>query len=251
MIPDVKPNSVLYLDNVSVSFDGFKALNSLSIVIEPGELRAIIGPNGAGKTTMMDIITGKTRPDTGQVFFNGQTDLTKLDEADIAQLGIGRKFQKPTVFESHTVWDNIELALNRRRGVFSTLFYRLSSEDWSRIEEILATVRLTHRRDDLAANLSHGQKQWLEIGMLLAQEPKLLLVDEPVAGMTDAETAETAILLKEIAKTRSVVVVEHDMGFIRDLGVKVTCLAEGSVLAEGSIDFVSSDPKVIENYLGR
>jgi urea transport system ATP-binding protein len=251
MIPDVKPNSVLYLDNVSVSFDGFKALNSLSIVIEPGELRAIIGPNGAGKTTMMDIITGKTRPDTGQVFFNGQTDLTKLDEADIAQLGIGRKFQKPTVFESHTVWDNIELALNRRRGVFSTLFYRLSGEDRSRIEEILATVRLTHRRDDLAANLSHGQKQWLEIGMLLAQEPKLLLVDEPVAGMTDAETAETAILLKEIAKTRSVVVVEHDMGFIRDLGVKVTCLAEGSVLAEGSIDFVSSDPKVIENYLGR
>jgi urea transport system ATP-binding protein len=251
MIPDIKPNSVLYLDNVSVSFDGFKALNSLSIVIEPGELRAIIGPNGAGKTTMMDIITGKTRPDTGQVFFNGQTDLTKLDEADIAQLGIGRKFQKPTVFESHTVWDNIELALNRRRGVFSTLFYRLSSEDRSRIEEILATVRLTHRRDDLAANLSHGQKQWLEIGMLLAQEPKLLLVDEPVAGMTDAETAETAILLKEIAKTRSVVVVEHDMGFIRDLGVKVTCLAEGAVLAEGSIDFVSSDPKVIENYLGR
>ncbi|MBO9196125.1 urea ABC transporter ATP-binding protein UrtD [Rhizobium sp. 16-449-1b] len=251
MIPDVKPNSVLYLDNVSVSFDGFKALNSLSIVIEPGELRAIIGPNGAGKTTMMDIITGKTRPDTGQVFFNGQTDLTKLDEADIAQLGIGRKFQKPTVFESHTVWDNIELALNRRRGVFSTLFYRLSSEDRSRIDEILSTVRLTHRRDDLAANLSHGQKQWLEIGMLLAQEPKLLLVDEPVAGMTDAETAETAILLKEIAKTRSVVVVEHDMGFIRDLGVKVTCLAEGSVLAEGSIDFVSSDPKVIENYLGR
>jgi urea transport system ATP-binding protein len=251
MIPDVKPSSVLYLNNVSVSFDGFKALNALSIVIEPGELRAIIGPNGAGKTTMMDIITGQTRPDAGEVFFNGQTDLTKLDEADIAQLGIGRKFQKPTVFESHTVWDNIELALNRKRGVFPTLFYRLSSEDRSRIDEILATVRLTHRRDDLAANLSHGQKQWLEIGMLLAQEPKLLLVDEPVAGMTDAETSETAILLKEIAKTRSVVVVEHDMGFIRDLGVKVTCLAEGSVLAEGSIDFVSSDPKVIENYLGR
>jgi len=251
MIPDVKPNSVLYLNNVSVSFDGFKALNSLSIVIEPGELRAIIGPNGAGKTTMMDIITGKTRPDEGEVFFNGQTDLTKLDEADIAQLGIGRKFQKPTVFESHTVWDNLELALNRKRDVFSTLFYRLSADDKARIDEILETVRLTHRRDELAANLSHGQKQWLEIGMLLAQEPKLLLVDEPVAGMTDAETAETAILLKEIAKTRSVVVVEHDMGFIRDLGVKVTCLAEGSVLAEGSIDFVSSDPKVIENYLGR
>ncbi|MGO7166016.1 urea ABC transporter ATP-binding protein UrtD [Rhizobium leguminosarum] len=251
MIPDDKPTSVLYLNGVSVSFDGFKALNSLSIVIEPGELRAIIGPNGAGKTTMMDIITGKTRPDEGEVFFNGTIDLTKKDEADIAQLGIGRKFQKPTVFESHTVWDNLELALNRRRGVFSTLFYRLSGEDKTRIAEILETVRLTHRRDEFAANLSHGQKQWLEIGMLLAQEPKLLLVDEPVAGMTDAETAETAILLKDIAKTRSVVVVEHDMGFIRDLGVKVTCLAEGSVLAEGSIDFVSSDPKVIENYLGR
>ncbi|WP_337267604.1 urea ABC transporter ATP-binding protein UrtD [Oryzifoliimicrobium ureilyticus] len=251
MIPDTKPNSVLYLNNVSVSFDGFKALNSLSMVIEPGELRAIIGPNGAGKTTMMDIITGKTRPDEGEVFFNGAVDLTRMDEAEIAQLGIGRKFQKPTVFESHTVWDNLELALNRRRGVFSTLFYRLSGEDRDRIEEILETVRLTHRAEELAANLSHGQKQWLEIGMLLAQEPKLLLVDEPVAGMTDAETTETAILLKDIAKSRSVVVVEHDMGFIRDLGVKVTCLAEGSVLAEGSIDFVSNDAKVIENYLGR
>ncbi len=251
MIPDIKPNSMLYLNNVSVSFDGFKALNSLSMIIEPGELRAIIGPNGAGKTTMMDIITGKTRPDEGDVFFNGQIDLTKRDEADIAQLGIGRKFQKPTVFESHTVWDNLELALNRKRGVFATLFYRLTPVDRDRIDEILDAVRLSHRRDELAANLSHGQKQWLEIGMLLAQEPKLLLVDEPVAGMTDAETAETAVLLKEIARTRSVVVVEHDMGFIRDLGVKVTCLAEGAVLAEGSIDFVSSDPKVIENYLGR
>ncbi|MFP5076911.1 urea ABC transporter ATP-binding protein UrtD [Rhizobium sp. YIM 134829] len=244
-------NSILYLDNVSVSFDGFKALNSLSFVVAPGELRAIIGPNGAGKTTMMDIITGKTRPDSGTVYFDGQVDLTKRDEADIAQLGIGRKFQKPTVFESHTVWDNLELALNRKRGVFATLFYTLSAADKARIEEILETVRMSDKRDRLAGSLSHGQKQWLEIGMLLAQEPKLLLVDEPVAGMTDAETAETAILLKEIAKTRSVVVVEHDMGFIRDLGVKVTCLAEGSVLAEGSIDFVSNDAKVIENYLGR
>ncbi|WP_439617182.1 urea ABC transporter ATP-binding protein UrtD [Shinella sp.] len=248
---NAKPTSILYLDGVSVSFDGFKALNSLSFVIEPGELRAIIGPNGAGKTTMMDIITGKTRPDSGEVFFKGTIDLTQKDEAEIAQLGIGRKFQKPTVFESHTIWDNLELALNRNRGVFSTLFYRLTAEDKARIEEILSTVRLMNRKDDFAANLSHGQKQWLEIGMLLAQEPELLLVDEPVAGMTDAETAETAILLKEIAKTRSVVVVEHDMGFIRDLGVKVTCLAEGSVLAEGSIDFVSADQKVIENYLGR
>lgn len=250
-IAETRSKSLLYLENVSVSFDGFKALNSLSFVVEPGELRAIIGPNGAGKTTMMDIITGKTRPDTGRVLFEDEIDLTKKDEADIAQLGIGRKFQKPTVFESHTVWDNLELALNRPRGVFSTLFYRLAPQDRSRIEEILETIRMTHRRDELAANLSHGQKQWLEIGMLLAQEPKLLLVDEPVAGMTDAETAETALLLREIAKSRSVVVVEHDMGFIRDLGVKVTCLAEGSVLAEGSIDFVSSDPKVIENYLGR
>lgn len=248
---DTKPTSLLYLDGVSVSFDGFKALNSLSFVVEPGELRAIIGPNGAGKTTMMDIITGKTRPDTGSVFFKGDIDLTKRDEADIAQLGIGRKFQKPTVFESHTVWDNLELALNRKRGVFATLFYRMTAQDNARIEEILSTVRLANRKNDLAASLSHGQKQWLEIGMLLAQEPELLLVDEPVAGMTDAETAETAVLLKEIAKTRSVVVVEHDMGFIRDLGVKVTCLAEGSVLAEGSIDFVSADQKVIENYLGR
>lgn len=247
----IKPRSLLYLDGVTVSFDGFKALNSLSLVIEPGELRAIIGPNGAGKTTMMDVITGKTRPDTGTVLFEDTIDLTKKDEADIAQLGIGRKFQKPTVFESHTVWDNLELALNRPRGVFATLLYRLSAEDRDRIEEILAIIRLTHRKDELAANLSHGQKQWLEIGMLLAQEPKLLLVDEPVAGMTDAETAETAVLLREIAKTRSVVVVEHDMGFIRDLDVKVTCLAEGSVLAEGSIDFVSNDPRVIENYLGR
>nr|WP_272211991.1 urea ABC transporter ATP-binding protein UrtD [Marinicella sp. W31]MDC2877884.1 urea ABC transporter ATP-binding protein UrtD [Marinicella sp. W31] len=246
-----RAKSLLYLDNVSVSFDGFKALNSLSFVIEPGELRAVIGPNGAGKTTMMDIITGKTRPDTGEVFFSDTIDLTKRDEADIAQLGIGRKFQKPTVFESHTVWDNLELALNRKRGVFSTLFYRLTSEDRIRIAEILETIRMTARKDELAANLSHGQKQWLEIGMLLAQEPKLLLVDEPVAGMTDAETVETARLLREIAKTRAVVVVEHDMGFVRDLGVKVTCLAEGSVLAEGSIDFVSNDQKVIENYLGR
>ena len=251
MIPDVKPNSVLYLNGVSVSFDGIKALNSLSIVIEPGELRAIIGPNGAGKTTMMDIITGKTRPDEGEVFFNGTIDLTKKDEADIAQLGIGRKFQKPTVFESHTVWDNLELALNRRRGVFPTLFYRLSGEDKARIEEILETVRLTHRRDEFAANLSHGQKQWLEIGMLLAQEPKLLLVDEPVAGMTDAETAETAVLLKDIARTRSVVVVEHDMGFIRELGVKVTVLHEGAVLAEGPLDHVSANERVVEVYLGR
>jgi urea transport system ATP-binding protein len=200
---------------------------------------------------MMDVITGKTRPDAGEAVFGASVDLLTRDEAEIARLGIGRKFQRPSVFESHTVWDNIELALEGHRGVAESLFHRLSPAETARIEEVLDTVGLASQGRRLAAHLSHGQKQWLEIGMLLAQEPKLLLVDEPVAGMTDAETAETAILLKDIAKTRSVVVVEHDMGFIRDLGVKVTCLAEGSVLAEGTIDFVSADPKVIENYLGR
>ena len=248
---DIKPRSILYLDGVSVSFDGFKALNSLSFVVEPGELRAIIGPNGAGKTTMMDIITGKTRPNDGEVYFDGRTDLTKLDEATIANLGIGRKFQKPTVFESHTVWDNLVLSLKKPRGVFNALFYSQSEADEARITEILDTVRLTNRKDELAGDLSHGQKQWLEIGMLLAQDPKLLLVDEPVAGMTDAETVETAKLLKEIARTRSVVVVEHDMSFVRELGTRVTCLAEGSVLAEGTLDQVSANPIVIERYLGR
>ncbi|NBN65978.1 urea ABC transporter ATP-binding protein UrtD [Microvirga tunisiensis] len=247
----MRQSSLLYLDGVSVSFDGFRALNSLSLVIEPGEMRAIIGPNGAGKTTMMDVITGKTRPDSGEVFFAGDTDLTRLDEAAIAELGIGRKFQKPTVFESHTVWDNLELALKAPRGPFSTLFHALRPAERARIEELLELIRLGSRRDDLAANLSHGQKQWLEIGMLLAQEPQLLLVDEPAAGMTDAETAETADLLRDINKTRSVVVVEHDMTFIRALGVKVTVLHEGSVLAEGSIDHVSSDERVVEVYLGR
>lgn len=244
-------DTLLYLDNVSVSFDGFKALNGLSLYIAEGEMRAIIGPNGAGKTTMMDVITGKTRPDTGTVAFGQSTDLTKLDEAAIAELGIGRKFQKPTVFESHTVYDNLLLALDRPRGVFKTLFERSSADDESQIEDILATIRLAAQRDELGANLSHGQKQWLEIGMLLAQDPKLLLVDEPAAGMTDAETAETARLLKDIAKTHSVVVVEHDMEFVRDLGVKVTVLHEGSVLAEGSLDQVSADQHVIDVYLGR
>ena len=246
-----KADTMLYLNGVSVSFDGFKALNSLSIIVHPNEMLAIIGPNGAGKTTMMDIITGKTRPDDGEVFFDGRTDLTTLDEATIANLGIGRKFQKPTVFESHTVWDNLVLALKKPRGVFNALFYSASGEDTARIGEILDTVRLTSRKDDLAADLSHGQKQWLEVGMLLAQDPKLLLVDEPVAGMTDAETVETAKLLKEIARTRSVVVVEHDMRFVRELGTRVTCLAEGSVLAEGTLDAVSANPVVIERYLGR
>ena len=246
-----KSHTMLYLDGVSVSFDGFRAINNLSLVLDKGEMRAIIGPNGAGKTTMMDIITGKTRPDSGEVFFDGTVDLTKHDEADIAMMGIGRKFQKPTVFESHTVEDNLLLSLKGPRSIFPALFYRRSSADSRRIDEILATVRLEARRHEYAANLSHGQKQWLEIGMLLAQDPKLLLVDEPVAGMTDAETEETARLLKEIAKTHSVVVVEHDMHFVRELDVKVTCLHEGSVLSEGSLDFVSSDERVVEVYLGR
>jgi urea transport system ATP-binding protein len=244
-------SALLYLDGVNVSFDGFKALNNLSFAVEPGEMRAIIGPNGAGKTTMMDVVTGKTRPDTGEVMFDGQHNLTRLDETQIAELGIGRKFQKPTVFDSHTVFDNLELALKADRRARTALVWRESADERKRVEEILDTTRLTTVRDRLAGSLSHGQKQWLEIGMLLAQDPKLLLVDEPVAGMTDAETRQTAELLKEINREHTVVVVEHDMAFVRDLGVKVTCLHEGSVLAEGSIDQVSTNQRVVEVYLGR
>ncbi|RLQ89535.1 urea ABC transporter ATP-binding protein UrtD [Notoacmeibacter ruber] len=247
----LRKETILYLDGVSVSFDGFKAINNLSFLLQKGEMRAIIGPNGAGKTTMMDIITGKTRPDEGEVFFDGDIDLTKHDEPAIATMGIGRKFQKPTVFEGHTVEDNLALALSGSRSIFASIFHHRDEEEEARITGILETIRLYPLRETSAANLSHGQKQWLEIGMLLAQDPKVLLVDEPVAGMTDAETEETARLLRDIARDHSVVVVEHDMGFVRDLGVKVTCLHEGSVLSEGSIDHVSSDPKVVEVYLGR
>lgn len=242
---------VLYLDGVNVSFDGFKAINNLSLVIEQGEMRAIIGPNGAGKTTMMDIITGKTRPDTGQVFYNGDTDLLKLDEAEIAQLGIGRKFQKPTVFEGQTVYANIELALAMNRSVIHSLFWLSSVKENKQVEAILERVRLAHLANEMSANLSHGQKQWLEIGMLLAQNPKLLLVDEPVAGMTDSETEETAKLLKDIAQDHSLIVVEHDMDFVRELDVRVTVLHEGSVLTSGTIDHVSANQQVIDVYLGR
>jgi urea transport system ATP-binding protein len=251
MDEDLTAGSMLYLDGVSVSFDGFKALNNLSLTVAPGEMRAIIGPNGAGKTTMMDVVTGKTRPDDGDVFFNGTRDLTTLDETQIAELGIGRKFQKPTVFEMHTVEDNILLALKSDRRSRATLFWRPNNEDDRRIESILQIVRLSPLRQRIAGSLSHGQKQWLEIGMLLAQEPKLLLVDEPVAGMTDAETQQTAELLKEINRDRTVIVVEHDMTFVRELGVKVSCLHEGTVIAEGSIDQVSANQRVIEVYLGR
>ncbi|HXX03206.1 MAG TPA: urea ABC transporter ATP-binding protein UrtD [Xanthobacteraceae bacterium] len=243
--------ALLYLDGVTVSFDGFKALNNLSFAIEPGEMRAIIGPNGAGKTTMMDVVTGKTRPDLGEAIFDGLHNLTRLDEAEIAELGIGRKFQKPTVFESHTVYDNLELALKSDRRARAALGWRETTEERRRIAQLLEIIRLTAVRHRLAASLSHGQRQWLEIGMLLAQEPKLLLVDEPVAGMTDAETRQTAELLKEINRDRTVIVVEHDMAFVRDLDVKVTCLHEGSVLAEGTIDQVSSNERVVEVYLGR
>jgi urea transport system ATP-binding protein len=244
-------SALLYLDGVHVSFDGFHAINNLSLTLAPGEMRAIIGPNGAGKTTMMDIITGKTKPDEGAVLFDGVTDLTRLDETRIAELGIGRKFQKPTVFESQTIEDNLLLALNVDHRVRGTLFWRETRDESERIERVLETIRLTDARDRLAGSLSHGQKQWLEIGMLLAQDPKLLLVDEPVAGMTDVETHQTAELLKEINKDKTIMVVEHDMTFVRELGVKVTCLHEGTVLAEGTIDQVSSNERVIEVYLGR
>jgi len=248
---DRTTDALLYLDGVNVSFDGFRALNNLSLAVEPGEMRAIIGPNGAGKTRMMDVVTGKTRPDTGEVFFEGTHDLSKLDETEIATLGIGRKFQKPTVFEMHTVEDNLSLALKNDRHVRATLFWQGNGEDKDRIDRILETIRLGAQRDRPAGSLSHGQKQWLEIGMLLAQEPKLLLVDEPVAGMTDAETRQTVDLLKKINRDRTIVVVEHDMTFVRDLDVRVTVLHEGSVIAEGSIDQVSANERVVEVYLGR
>jgi urea transport system ATP-binding protein len=247
---DYTPNTILYLDGVSVSFDGFKALNNLSLYVEPGELRAIIGPNGAGKTTMMDVITGKLRPDTGEVFFQN-LNLLELDEAEIANLGIGRKFQKPTVFESLSVLDNLELALKMDRSPWAVLLQHRSPEVQERMDAVLEQIGLQHRRQELAGALSHGQKQWLEIGMLMMQDLELLLVDEPVAGMTDAETEQTAALLQQVSGERSVIVVEHDMEFVRSLGGRVTVLHEGSVLAEGSHADVSSNEQVVEVYLGR
>jgi urea transport system ATP-binding protein len=242
--------TLLYLEGVSVSFDGFKALNNLNLDVGSTEMRAIIGPNGAGKTTMMDVITGKTRPDEGRVSFREAT-LTSMDEVAIANLGIGRKFQKPTVFESHTVWNNLELAMKAKRSTFASLRWKLSGDQRDNIQSTLERINLVPSTQNLAGNLSHGQKQWLEIGMLLMQEPQLLLVDEPVAGMTDAETEKTAALLRDIAKTSAVVVVEHDMDFIRALDVRVTVLHEGSVLAEGNLDSVQNNQRVIDVYLGR
>jgi urea transport system ATP-binding protein len=242
---------VLYLDDISVSFDGFKALNRLSLAIDVGELRCVIGPNGAGKTTMMDVITGKTRPDSGRAFFGQTIDLTRLTEPEIAQAGIGRKFQKPTIFERHTVFENLELAMKADKRVRGTLFAKLSSAERDRIADMLRQVRLAEAADRVAGLLSHGQKQWLEIGMLLMQEPRLLLLDEPVAGMSDDETARTAELLLSLAGKHSVVVVEHDMEFVSRIARKVTVLHEGAVLAEGDMDAIKANERVIEVYLGR
>ena len=245
------PNVLLYLNGVTVSFDGFKALNDLSLVVEENELRTIIGPNGAGKTTMMDVVTGKTRPDIGQVFFRGSQDLTRLDEAAIANLGIGRKFQRPTVFENLTVYENLELSLADSRSTWRALFDRETRERRDKIAATLSRIGLAAQSGSLAGALSHGQKQWLEIGMLLIHDRQLLLLDEPVAGLTDRETEETAALILGLAKDRTIIVVEHDMAFVRSLGARVTVLHEGSVLAEGSIDYVQNHPRVIEVYLGR
>ena len=245
-----KNESILYLNNVSVSFDGFKAINELSLYIDKNELRCIIGPNGAGKTTMMDIITGKTKPDEGEVYFGEHVDLTTKDEAEIANLGIGRKFQKPTVFENHGVFENLQLALEGHRSILSNLFYKLSEDQRNKIDYSLETIGLENEKYRMAGELSHGQKQWLEIGMLITQNPQVLLVDEPVAGMTHQESERTAELLTSLAERHSVVVVEHDMEFVRSIAKRVTVLHQGSVLAEGTMDKIQNDRKVIEVYLG-
>jgi len=247
---DLSHGTILYVENVTVSFDGFKALNDLTLYIEAGELRCIIGPNGAGKTTMMDVITGKTRPDTGRVYFGQTMDLSKMTEYEIATAGIGRKFQKPTVFPYHTVFQNLELAMRTDKRVWPTLFAKLTGEQRDRIAEVMELIGLAELPEQEAAYLSHGQKQWLEIGMLLMQNPLLLLVDEPVAGMTHQEMDKTAQLLTSLAGKHSVVVVEHDMDFVRSIANKVTVLHEGHVLAEGDMQTVQNDPRVIEVYLG-
>ncbi len=247
---DLSHGVALYLEDITVSFDGFKALNNLNLEIDAGELRCIIGPNGAGKTTMMDVITGKTRPDSGKAFFGQTIDLTRLTEPEIAHVGIGRKFQKPTIFEQHTVFENLELAMKTDKRVWKSLMAWLSGDERDRIAETLRLIRLDKEADRQAGLLSHGQKQWLEIGMLLAQEPRLLLVDEPAAGMTLAEREHTTRLLVDLARTRAVVVVEHDMDFVRRLNCKVTVLHEGAVLAEGTLDHVTKNLQVIDMYLG-
>ena len=248
---DTTHGRILYLEDVNVSFDGFKAINHLSLDIAPGELRCVIGPNGAGKTTMMDIITGKTKPDSGQVYFGSTIDLLRHNEPEIAQLGIGRKFQKPTVFEHLSVFENLELALKTHKGVAASMFFKLDGVQSDRLREVLETIHLTQDMRRQAGNLSHGQKQWLEIGMLLMQDPKLLLLDEPVAGMTDYETERTAELFLSLKGKHSLMVVEHDMSFINTISDIVTVLCDGSVLAQGTLAQVQSDERVIEVYLGR
>jgi urea transport system ATP-binding protein len=253
---DTPRGPILYLSGVTVSFDGFKALDGLSLMVEPGELRCIIGPNGAGKTTLMDVITGKTRPDSGEVFFGEKNNLAALSEPEIAKKGIGRKFQKPTVFRNHTVFENLELALKGDKTVLPTLRARRTPAQDARIEEVLALIGLSAKADSKADLLSHGEKQWLEIGMLLVQGPQLLLLDEPVAGMTDEETARTGELFQSLAgrhgrSTTTLVVVEHDMRFVESIAGKVTVLHEGRVLVEGTMDTVRDDPRVVEVYLGR
>ncbi len=247
---DTSHGVILYIENLTVSFDGFKALDGLNFYLNTGELRCLIGPNGAGKTTLMDVITGKTRPDTGTVFFGNVVDLTQLSEYEIALAGIGRKFQRPTVFQGHSVFENLELAMQADKGVWQSLIARLTGEQRTRIEATAETIGLIGQLHTRAGLLSHGQKQWLEIGMLLMQDPQLLLVDEPVAGMTHHETERTAELLVSLAGKRTVVVVEHDMEFVRSLARQVTVLHEGRVLAEGTMEAVQNDPRVIEVYLG-
>ena len=247
---DASHGTLLYVENVTVAFDGFKALDDLCLYVDRGSLHCIIGPNGAGKTTLLDVITGKTKPDSGKITFGQWITLIGRTEAQIAQIGIGRKFQKPTVFENHTLFQNLELALETDKGVWNSLFGRLSAADRQRIDEVAETIGLKDHLDRCAGLLSHGQKQWLEIGMLLMQNPKLLLVDEPVAGMTPREVDLSAELLVSLAGHRTVVVVEHDMAFVRAIAQRVTVLHEGRVLAEGSMDTVQNDPKVVEVYLG-
>lgn len=249
-VVDVSHDILLYIESLSVSFDGFKALNDLNLYINDGELRCLIGANGAGKTTLMDVITGKTQCDEGTVYFGQTINLLEHSEPAIAQMGIGRKFQKPTVFEAQSVFANLELSLKAGKSIWYTLGAKLSAEQHDKIDEVLTLIGLTKQRAMLAGALSHGQKQWLEIGMLLVADPRLLLIDEPVAGMTPQETEHTAELLTSLAGDHTVVVVEHDMGFVRSIARTVTVLHQGSVLAEGTMDQVQNNPDVIEVYLG-